>query len=730
MPEGYTSIVGSIKKILFNNPESGFIIGTFIPENSLKSITVKGIVFNTYENEKLNLKGTWENHKIYGRQFAISEFMTVEPKSKDGMVRYLSSKAFKGIGEKTAKRIVDKFGENTFKIIDNSPELLSQVSGVGKKQKKSILSSWDDQKGLREVMTFLRGVGISYSYAQLIFAKNGLNSVPIIKNNPYELTKISGIGFITADMIARKLGFENNSPFRASAGILYTLEQQLNNGHTCYPRNELIEIASKELNIDNKMLKNSVQQLLNDRILKLYEIENFNGLKQEFISITRLYEAEKRVAKNIFRILRSKAFTVFDSETTLIDIQELNSGLKLDRFQREAVEASLKNKVLIITGGPGTGKTTIVKFILSLMGSRIPSIGIAAPTGRAAKRISETTGKLSYTIHRLLEATNIGFQRDNENQLDQELFILDETSMIDTILMDRFLEAVPSASRLILVGDVDQLPSVGAGALLSDLIDSELIPVVRLDHIFRQAKDSFITVNAHKVRRGELLGLTNKNYSSEVEKELLDFYFIEESNPEKIVEKILLLNFQRIPERFKLDPLSDVQVLTPMHRGVTGSLNLNKKIQEKINFKSKGIEYRGIIYRVGDKVMQQQNDYDKRVFNGDLGHIVRYDEDTNEIFVRFDNSIVSYDYKELDQLSLAYAITVHKSQGSEYSAVILPITSHHFVMLQRNLLYTAITRGKKLVVLIGTETAVKMAVKNEGTLRRYTGLRNQLSASL
>ncbi len=730
MVEDYVSIIGTLEKILYNNPENGFIIGTFITENSFKTITVKGVLFNTYEHEKLHLKGTWENHKIYGRQFSIREFMTVEPKSVEGMIRYLSSRVFKGVGEKTARRIVEKFGEDTFNIIDNTPELLSRVKGVGKKQKNSLLSAWDDQKGLRDVMTFLRGVGISYSYAQLIFSKNGLNSIPLIKTNPYQLTNIPGIGFLTADTIARKLGFENNSPHRSSAGILYIIEQQASNGHTCFPKEELIKITSKELNIESEMLKKSLEQLLSDRILKMYRIEDLNGLEQDFVSRSRLYDAEKRVAENVFRILKSKAYTVFDSEASMIEDEEKKVGFKLDPIQRLAVEEALKNKFLIITGGPGTGKTTIVRFILGLMSSRIPSVGLAAPTGRAAKRISETTGRVSYTIHRLLEATNMGFQRDRDNPLDQELLILDETSMIDTMLMDRFLEAVPSASRLILVGDVDQLPSVGAGALLLDLIESEVIPVVRLDHIFRQAKDSYITVNAHKVRRGEFLDISNLNPSADTDSNLLDFYFIQESNPKKIVEKILLLNLERIPQRFKLDPMMDIQVLTPMHRGITGSLNLNKKIQEKINFDSKGMEFRGIWFKVGDKVMQQQNDYDKGVFNGDLGRIVNYDQKTKEFFVKFDHDIVHYDSKELDQLSLAYAITVHKSQGSEYSAVILPLTSHHFVMLQRNLLYTAITRGKQLVVLIGTEDAVKMAVKNQGALRRFTGLKNQLSDNL
>jgi exodeoxyribonuclease V alpha subunit len=673
------------------------------------------------------LKGFWENHKIYGRQFSIREFMPVEPTSTEGMVRYLSSEIFKGVGEKTAKRIVNKFGKDTFKIIDNSPKLLSKVKGVGKKQQKSLLAAWDDQRGLRDVMTFLRGVGISHAYAQRIFAKNGLNSIPLIKANPYQLTDIPGIGFITADGIARNLGFDKNSPHRAAAGLLYMLDQQAHNGHTCFPRPPLLEKTTQELDIDSTMLESSIVQLLEDRLLNSEKIKDASGIEQELISRPRLYLAERRIAENIYRILNSEAYTNFEGEFSLIEEQERKVGLKLDPVQKEAVEAALQHKVLIITGGPGTGKTTIVRFMLGLMRPRIPSIGLAAPTGRAAKRITETTGAAASTIHRLLEASNMGFQRDRENPLDQELLILDETSMIDTTLMDHFLEAVPSASRLILVGDVDQLPSVGAGAVLLDLIESGTIPVVRLDHIFRQAADSFITVNAHKVRRGEVPDFSRLIQKDNAEKELLDFYFIKESNPEKIVEKILLMSTERIPQRFELDPMLEIQVLTPMHRGVTGSLHLNRKLQEKMNPAGISLEHREQLFRIGDKVMQQQNDYEKQVFNGDLGRIVNCDPKTKELHVQFEQEIVHYKAKELDQLSLAYAITVHKSQGSEYAAVILPLTTHHYMMLQRNLLYTAITRGKQLVVLIGTESAIRMAVENEGTMRRFTGLQQQLS---
>ena len=727
MAEDNVNLVGTLEKILYSNFENGFLIATFLVENTTKPITVKGIVFNTHERETLLLKGCWENHKVYGRQFSIREFMPVEPTSEEGMVRYLSSKVFKGIGEKTAQHIVNKFGKNTFKIIDISPESLSKVKGVGKKQRKSLLAAWDEQRGLRDVMTFLRGVGISHAYAQRIFAKNGLNSIPLIKTNPYKLTDIEGIGFLTADGIARNLGFDKNSPHRAVAGLLYMLEQQALNGHTCFTRQALLEKTSQELDIKLEILESSTQQLLDDSLLYSEKFQFMNADQEELIFRPRFYKAEQRIAENIYRILNSDAYTVFEGESSLIEEQQRKVGLQLDPAQKEAVEAALKHKVLIITGGPGTGKTTIVRFMLGIMRPRIPSIGLAAPTGRAAKRITETTGSVAYTIHRLLEASNIGFQRGRENPLEQELLILDETSMIDTLLMDNFLEAVPSASRLILVGDVDQLPSVGAGSVLLDLIESGTIPVVRLDHIFRQAADSFITVNAHQVRRGKALNFSALGHKKDVNQELLDFYFIKESNSEKIVEKILLMSTERIPQRFELDPMMDIQVLTPMHRGVTGSINLNRKLQERMNPDAKGLEHREQWFRIGDKVMQQQNDYEKQVFNGDLGRIVNCDSKTKELHVKFDHGIVQYQSKELDQLSLAYAITVHKSQGSEYSAVIIPMTTHHYMMLQRNLLYTAITRGKQLVVLIGTEVAISKAVENECSMQRFTGLQHQLS---
>ena len=727
MAEDNVNLVGTLEKILYSNLENGFLIATFLVENTTKPITVKGIVFNTHERETLLLKGCWENHKVYGRQFSIREFMPVEPTSEEGMVRYLSSKVFKGIGEKTAQHIVNKFGKKTFKIIDISPESLSKVKGVGKKQRKSLLAAWDEQRGLRDVMTFLRGVGISHAYAQRIFAKNGLNSIPLIKTNPYKLTDIEGIGFLTADGIARNLGFDKNSPHRAVAGLLYMLEQQALNGHTCFTRQALLEKTAQELDIKLEILESSTQQLLDDSLLYSEKFQFMNADEEELIFRPRFYKAEQRIAENIYRILNSDAYTVFEGESSLIEEQQRKVGLQLDPAQKEAVEAALKHKVLIITGGPGTGKTTIVRFMLGIMRPRIPSIGLAAPTGRAAKRITETTGSVAYTIHRLLEASNIGFQRDRENPLEQELLILDETSMIDTLLMDNFLEAVPSASRLILVGDVDQLPSVGAGSVLLDLIESGTIPVVRLDHIFRQAADSFITVNAHQVRRGKALNFSALGHKKDVNQELLDFYFIKESNSEKIVEKILLMSTERIPQRFELDPMMDIQVLTPMHRGVTGSINLNRKLQERMNPDAKGLEHREQWFRIGDKVMQQQNDYEKQVFNGDLGRIVNCDSKTKELHVKFEHGIVQYQSKELDQLSLAYAITVHKSQGSEYSAVIIPMTTHHYMMLQRNLLYTAITRGKQLVVLIGTEVAISKAVENECSMQRFTGLQHQLS---
>ncbi len=718
-PEAAVTLTGNLQKVIYHKPETGFVIASFLQENQLEPITIKGVLVNVNEEETLQLKGRWQTHKLYGEQFVVDEAMPVLPSSLEGIQRYLSSGVFAGIGEKTATRIVEAFGEDTFRVIDEEPErLLKEVKHFKQNQLDAILENRQEQQGLRDVMTFLHGAGVSGAHANRIFQKYGLNSVNVLRENPYQLTEISGIGFITADAIARNLGFALDSLERAVAGTIYVLEQQAHNGHTCFPQPALQEKAATELSIPAATVEKAIQHLLEERQLKARHV-TLKGLPaQVMLSRPRFYYAEQQIAENLFRILDSPALTELEANDALIEATQEHLELRLDPAQRAAIEAALEHKVLILTGGPGTGKTTIVRFILELMLPRIPETALAAPTGRAAKRLSEATGRSASTIHRLLEASNHGFQRNRDNPLECELLIIDETSMIDTLLMDSLLEAIASPARLILVGDVDQLPSVGAGAILQDLIASEKVPVAKLEMIFRQAQDSLITQNAHKVRKGEIPELSAPANANE----LRDFYFMSESDPQRIVNKIVRVCTERIPERFGFDPMQHVQVLTPMHRGATGSIHLNQALQAVMNPEGDFVEHRNFRFRVGDKVMQQVNDYEKEVFNGDSGLVFAVNPDTKEVRVEFEQAIVTYNANELDQLSLAYAISVHKSQGSEYPAIILPLTSHHYMMLQRNLLYTALTRGKELVILIGTPQAVEQAVRNVSNLTRYTAL--------
>ncbi len=721
MNESEITLVGTLERIVFSNPENGFLIATFRKEKSVTPITIKGTVFDVQDQQTLRLKGRWETHPQYGRQFSVSEFMTIEPTSLEGIQSYLASGVFPGIGEKTAARIVKKFGERTFTVIDETPDELLKVKRFTKKQLKGVLEVRESQREFRDVMTFLHGIGISRAFAQRVYSAYGMNAIPVIKSNPFQLTEVSGIGFLSADAVARKLGFDENSPQRAAAGVIFMLEQQALNGHTCFPHNSLREKTVEELRIRKDVVSPTLERLREDRLITGITGSSPDGQTLEMLARPRFANAEQRIVENLHRILESEAFTSFGREDRLLAAEEKRLGIQLDSVQLDAIYASLQNKVLIITGGPGTGKTTLVRFILGVMSRRIPSLALAAPTGRAAKRLTETTGKQASTIHRLLEADNLGFQRNRDQPLEAELLIIDETSMIDTLLMDALLEAVPSPARLVLVGDVDQLPSVGAGMVLRDLIDSGMIPVVRLERIFRQAANSLITVNAHNVRQGVLPELPDSRASAELQ----DFYFIRETEPERIVDKVVLMANERIPARFGFDPFLEIQVLTPMHRGLTGSINLNRRLQAAMNPEGKGFELHEQHFKVGDKVMQQQNDYDKQVFNGDMGMIRACDPQSREVHVEFDQGIVRYNGKDLDQLALAYAISVHKSQGSEYAAVLLPFTTHHYVMLQRNLLYTALTRGKRLVILIGTEKAVRIAVNNAEAHTRYTALPQQ-----
>jgi exodeoxyribonuclease V alpha subunit len=591
-----------------------------------------------------------------------------------------------------------------------------------RKALKAVKTAWKEQKAIREVMVFLHAQGISQLFAERIFDAYGFSAVETIKDNPYRLAlDVHGIGFRSADVIARRLGVAPDAPERAEAGIVYVMEEITGEGHTGYPRAKLVERAGSMLEVGRDVVETAVDALVASGLLRALEPEEGEA-EEPFLARPRMFRAEAAIAEHLGRIEAGEAGTRFANIAPGIERMEKESGIYLAEAQRGAVLAALEHKLLIVTGGPGTGKTTIIRFILGLVAQAIPTIALCAPTGRAAKRLAEATGRPASTIHRLLEAGPRGFGRNVERPVEAELVIADESSMIDTLLMASLLEAVPDHARLVLVGDVDQLPSVGPGMVLGDLIASKRIPVVRLEEIFRQSERSRITSNAHLIRRGQRPDLARPDGD-----DLVDFYFMPEGDPARVVEKILAVVTGRIPERFGFDPKADIQVLTPMHKGLTGATNLNAELQAALNPKGEEIRLGDHHFRIGDKVMQTRNDYEKEVFNGDMGEITGFDPAAGRLAVTFDEREVAYQRKDLDALTLGYAITVHKAQGSEYPAVVLALTTQHAIMLQRNLLYTAITRARRLLVLLGTDKAIGMALRNVRPELRHTALRRRLA---
>jgi len=721
-----TELSGQIERITYTNEENGFTIARVKVSGQRDLVTVVGNLMSPAPGETLKMSGEWMNHPKYGEQFKVSEYKTTVPATVYGIRKYLGSGLIKGLGPVMAERIVKKFGIKTLDVIEDDIEKLAEVDGIGAKRIAMVQKAWEEQKDIREVMLFLQSHGVSSGYATKIFKHYGNRSISAVKKNPYQLaTDIFGIGFLTADSIAEKLGFAKNSQLRIKAGILYVLHQLADNGHVFYPYEPLLVKSREILQVDREFIVNALTAVsLEGKIV----IEDLNENLEEFrennkaVYLEKFYVCETRIAILLKKLLNApKLIRVADPARAIKWVQQQLS-ITLAENQVSALRRALSDKIMVITGGPGTGKTTIINALLKVFSRLKAKSMLAAPTGRAAKRMSETSGKEAKTIHRLLEFSfqKGGFQRNDEKPLNCDVLIVDEASMIDSILMYHLLKAVPSGATLILVGDVDQLPSVGAGTVLKDIIASNAVPVVELNEIFRQAKTSQIIVNAHKIINGDVPFFE----SSETD---TDFYFIEQEDPEKVVELIVKLTKERIPRRFGFDPIDDIQVLSPMHKGIVGAGNLNDKLQQALNPGQFGITRGDREYRVSDKVMQIKNNYDREVFNGDIGRISSIQPEDQEVIISFDGRKVVYGFSNLDEIVLAYAVSVHKSQGSEYPAVVIPILTQHFILLQRNLIYTAATRGRKLVVMVGTRKALAIGIKNDQMQKRHTYLKHRLA---
>ena len=712
---------GLVERVTFHNPDNGFCVLRVKVRGQNDLVTVLGEAPSVSAGEYIQASGIWETHRDHGRQFRATFLRVAPPTSIEGMEKYLGSGLIKGIGAIFARRLVSTFSDAVFEIIEKEPQRLLQVEGIGPKRAERIIAGWSDQKVIREIMAFLQGHGVSTSRAVRIYKTYGADAIPLVTENPYCLARdIVGIGFKSADLIAERLGISKTATIRARAGVIYALTEAVGDGHCGLPEDELVARAEKLLEIPSETLRDAVVAEVSSGFLVADEVGD-----RPCIFLAHLWRAERIIAQRLRALAKEPPpWPTIDAERAIAWV-ETKLGVLLATSQRAALSLALANKVLVITGGPGVGKTTLVNSLLKILRAKAVSVALCAPTGRAAKRLAESTGLIAKTIHRLLEADprHGGFKRGETNQLECGLLVVDETSMVDVPLMASLIRALPPSSGLVLVGDVDQLPSVGPGQVLADIINSEVVPVARLTEVFRQAAQSRIVVNAHRINRGQMPDLENSvNEGS-------DFYFVEATDPDDAAHKILEIVQRRIPARFGFDPIRDVQVLCPMNRGRLGARSLNLDLQLTLNGdESKPTVARfGWSFRVSDKVMQAANDYDKDVFNGDIGFVRNVDMDAQEVVVDFDGRPVTYDFGELDELLPAFATTIHKAQGSEYQAVVIPLSTQHYLMLRRNLVYTGITRAKKLVVLVGQRKALAIAVKDSRAEARWSKLNQWLS---
>ena len=733
-PNGVT-LKGTLERITYVNEETGYTIARLATERSDKELlTVVGPLLGAQVGESLLLTGRWTTHPRYGRQFEVWSYTTLLPATIQGIQRYLGSGLIKGIGPKMAERIVNHFGTDTLRVIEEEPERLTEVPGLGPKRMKMIADAWEEQKIIKEVMVFLQGVGVSTSIAVRIFKQYGEASINVVRNEPYRLAdEVWGIGFKTADAIARSIGIPHDSPGRVKAGLRYTLSQAADNGHCYLPAPNLIAEAVKILDVPQDLAAKCLEELITEEGVIREDIPAGENGESAIpaIYLVPFHRAEQSLAATLRGLLtadrdRLAAFANVDWDAAFDWLHARTGGARLAPEQAEAVRLALTEKVAILTGGPGCGKSFTVRSIVMLARAKRAKVVLAAPTGRAAKRLAELTGHEATTVHRLLQLRPGGDASfDRDNPLDADLVVVDEASMLDLLLANKLAKAVPKGAHLLFVGDVDQLPSVGAGEVLRDLLAAPEIPRVRLTRIFRQAQESGVVVNAHRVNSGK----------PPLVREFPDFFLFPAEDPEEIARLTVDVVARRIPARFGLDPRRDVQVLVPMHRGVAGAAALNVALQEALTPYREGVperRYGGRVFRVGDKVTQLRNNYDKGaagVFNGTVGVVTDISLEESTLTVRTDeDESVDYSFDELDELAHAYAVSIHRSQGSEYPAVVIPLATSAWMMLQRNLLYTAITRAKRLVVIVGSRRAIWQAVRTKGAGRRYTGLTHRLRA--
>jgi exodeoxyribonuclease V alpha subunit len=726
------TLQGTISRITYQNPETHYTVARLDSDHGA-GVTLVGTIFPVVEGEEIQVSGAWRRHPRYGMQFQVDRWHKIDPATIEGIEKYLGSGLIKGIGPTYAKRLVEAFGLDTLRVLTEQPLRIMDVEGIGEVRSRRILQAWQQQRGMQDVMVFLQGHGVGASMALRIYRVFGAETIARVKENPYALARdVHGIGFLLADRIAGQIGIRGDFPLRVQAGVLHVLREFAEQGHCFAPRVLLARNAAALLAVEEDVVDAAIDRLAGRGILVCEEQPLRNATR---VYLHELYEAERRVAAAIHELLSTRSSLLAEKleagapirGTIELQSPELFGPLKLtlDDDQVDAAQRALQEKILVITGGPGTGKTTLLTALLTILRRAGVNVALAAPTGRAAKRMSESAGEEAMTIHRLLEYSprDGGFQKGDDNRLDADFVIIDEVSMVDVVLMDHLLRALDPHSHLILIGDVDQLPSVGPGGVLRDLIDSGVVPTVVLRRIFRQHRQSLIVLNAHRILQGQALTLGERGDSR-------DFMLIARESEEEILGMVKDLVREQIPRSLQLQPgeiAQAIQVLTPMHRGLLGTINLNRELQNLLNPAGEALERGASTLRLGDKVMQLRNNYDKAVFNGDLGRIIGVDREQGEIKVDFSDKTVEYESDELDEIALAYATSVHKSQGSEYPVVIVPLHTAHYLMLHRSILYTAITRGKRLVVLVGSRKAVALAIRSVRVENRNTGLKDRLA---